>query len=91
MFHSKNIKETNSLNDSYYRNPQVDALLDQAGAQTKPEDRAKFFRQAEALVVADAPVVPLYYPVKYQLHAERVKGYRLHPVWAMDLTGVSIQ
>lgn len=91
MFHSKNIKETNSLNDSYYRNPQVDTLLDQAGAQTAPEARAKLFRQAEAIVVADAPVVPLYYPVKYQLHSARVQGYRLHPVWAMDLTGVSLK
>jgi hypothetical protein len=36
-------------------------------------------------------VVPLYYPVKYQLHTARVQGYKLHPVWAMDLTGVSIQ
>lgn len=91
MFHSKNIKETNSLNDSYYRNPQVDKLLDQAGVQTDAAKRADYFRQAEALVVADAPVVPLYYPVKYQLHTQRVQGYKLHPVWAMDLTGVSIQ
>lgn len=91
MFHSKNIKETNSLNDSYYRNPKVDTLLDQAGRQTDAAKRADFFRQAEAIIVSDAPVVPLYYPVKYQLHTERVKGYKLHPVWAMDLTGVSIQ
>ena len=66
-------------------------LLDTAGRQTDPAKRADFFRQAEAIIVADAPVVPLYYPVKYQLHTERVKGYKLHPVWAMDLTGVSIQ
>lgn len=91
MFHSKNIAETNSLNDSYYRNPKVDALLDTAGAATDPAKRADGFRKAEALIVADAPVVPLYYPKKFQLHAERVTGYRLHPVWAMDLTGVAIK
>ena len=91
MFHSKNIHETNSLNDSYYKNPRVDQLLDKAGAATAPEERARYFRQAEALVVADAPVVPLYNPVKYQITSERVKGYRLHPVWAMDLTGVTIE
>jgi ABC-type transport system substrate-binding protein len=91
MFHSKNIKESNSLNDSYYKNPLVDNYLNQAGAATDPAVRARYFRLAEAQIVKDAPVVPLYNPVKYQLRGERVHGYRLHPVWAMDLSGVTIE
>ncbi len=91
MFHSKNIKERDSLNDSYYKNPQVDALLDKAGAASDPGLRARLFREAEAIIVEDAPAVPLYYPVKYQLHAERVTGYKLHPIWGLELAGAGVK
>ena len=91
MFHSKNIKETNSLNDSYYKNPQVDSLLDRAAAEADPGLRARLFREAEAIVVEDAAAVPLYYPVKYQLHAARVTGYKLHPIWGLELAGAGVK
>jgi ABC-type transport system substrate-binding protein len=91
MFHSKNIKDTNSLNDSYYKNPQVDTLLDQAEAASDPALRARLFREAEAIVIEDAPAVPLYYPVKFQLVSDRVAGYQLHPVWGVALDGVGLK
>lgn len=91
MFHSKNIKETNSLNDSYYKNAKVDALLDKAEGAGDPNERARLFREAEAIIVEEAPAVPLYYPVKYQLRGERVAGYQLHPVWGLELAGAGIK
>lgn len=91
MFSSKNIHATDSLNDTYYSNPQVDSWLDTAGAATDPAVRAAYFQRAEAQIVQDAPIVPLYYPVKYQLCAPRVHGYRMHPIWAMALGQVSVK
>ncbi|HEY9721981.1 MAG TPA: ABC transporter substrate-binding protein, partial [Oscillatoriaceae cyanobacterium] len=91
MFASKNIHATDSLNDTYYSNPQVDHWLDQAGAAADPAERAKYFRLAEKQIVQDAPVVPLYFPVKYQMASARVQGFRIHPIWAMALSGVSVK
>ncbi|MEB3329167.1 MAG: ABC transporter substrate-binding protein, partial [Candidatus Sericytochromatia bacterium] len=72
MFHGKNVHDTESLNDSFYENPVVDALLDRAEASVAPADRARLFRQAEAIIIEDAPAVPLYHPVKYHLPGRRV-------------------
>ncbi|MDB5096584.1 MAG: peptide transporter substrate-binding protein [Cyanobacteria bacterium RYN_339] len=91
MFSSKNIKPTESLNDSYYTNPKVDALLDGADVEGDTQKRLKLYQEAEALIVADAPVVPLYYPLKVQMHAERVHGYKLHPIWGVELAGVEVK
>jgi ABC-type transport system substrate-binding protein len=91
MFHSKNIKPVNSLNDAYYSNPKVDALLDAADKETDTAKRLEDFRQAEAIIVGDAACVPLYFPVKAQLHAERVLDYKMHPIWGVELAGVELK
>lgn len=91
MFHSKNIKPHNSLNDSYYSNPKVDALLTAADSEPDSQKRLQDFRDAEALIVADAPVVPLYYPMKVQLRSPRVVGYKLHPIWGVELASVGVK
>jgi ABC-type transport system substrate-binding protein len=90
MFHGKNVHDTESLNDSFYVNPAVDALLDRAEASREPAKRARLFRQAEALIIQDAPAVPLYHPVKYHLPGRRVVGYHVHPIWGLWLQGVGI-
>jgi ABC-type transport system substrate-binding protein len=88
MFHGKNVHDTESLNDSFYVNPAVDRLLDRAEASFDPAERGRLFRLAEALIVEDAPAVPLYHPVKYHLPSRRVVGYRMHPIWGLWLEGV---
>lgn len=44
-----------------YANPAVDALLLQARAQADPNRRVELYRQAEQLVVDDAPVIPVWH------------------------------
>ncbi|MEB3196224.1 MAG: ABC transporter substrate-binding protein [Candidatus Sericytochromatia bacterium] len=90
LYHSKNIREVDSLNDSFYRNPEVDRLFDLAERTASPRARWESFRRAEALIIEDAPVVPLYHPIKCHLTGPRVRGYGLHPVWGLDLTGVEL-
>ena len=72
-------------------NPKVDALLDAADVEADGPKRLKLYQEAEALIVADAPVVPLYYPLKVQMHAERVLNYKLHPIWGVELAGVEVK
>jgi ABC-type transport system substrate-binding protein len=90
LFHSKHIRDADSLNDSFYANPEVDRLFDLSEKTTPEAERFALLQQAEALIVEDAPVVPLYHPVKYHLVASRIVGYALHPVWGLELRGAGL-
>lgn len=55
LFHSQG---TN--NDFAYGNPEVDRLLDLARIEIEPQKRNTLYSRVEALVLEDAPCVPLY-------------------------------
>jgi oligopeptide transport system substrate-binding protein len=61
-------------NHSRYSNTEVDKLLDQAGLEMDAQKRAGLYEQAERLILADAPVIPLYHDVEYWLTKPYVKG-----------------
>lgn len=53
------------INDSAYSNPQYDTLLAQIAAEPDAEKRTRLMQQAERLMLADQPVMPLFsYVVK---------------------------
>jgi len=54
------LASTDSNNDAKYLSPEYDALLAQAANETDPAARLEILRQAEALLLQDAPVCPLY-------------------------------
>lgn len=56
LFHSQS---ANNL--TRYRNAQVDRLLDRARAEQAYQKRIELYREAERLIVEDAPVLPLNY------------------------------
>ena len=69
LFHS-----SSNLNRMAYSNPQVDGLLERARVETMVDERMKLYAQAEALIVADAPWVPLWHNVSYVLTKPYVRG-----------------
>ena len=69
-------------NYARYRNPAFDGFLAQAAASGDASARAALLRQAEALVIADQPVIPLYFGVSKNLVSQRVVGWRAN---AMDV------
>jgi len=81
LFHSRNISPTKSLNATRYSNPEVDRLLDRAARMPLGEARLALYREAERRILADAPVVPLYYEVETRLWQPGVEGVEIHPVW----------
>jgi oligopeptide transport system substrate-binding protein len=52
---------TGALNDPGYRNPAFDQLVDQANAAPDRAAANALFQQAEQLLVADMPAIPLWY------------------------------
>jgi peptide/nickel transport system substrate-binding protein/oligopeptide transport system substrate-binding protein len=77
-------RDAGNSNYSGYANPVFDASLDRAMANTDPVLRAAALRQIEADLMADAPVVPIYYYVSKTLVAPRVGGWHdnagnIHP------------
>ena len=71
LFHSDS-----SQNHTGYSSPEVDELLERARIETDPEQRTELYRQAERLIVDDAPWIPLTHGAVYVLVKPHVKGYR---------------
>jgi oligopeptide transport system substrate-binding protein len=82
---------TGMENDFFeYSNPNVDALLDQAAVEQDSSLRLTMYRQAEEIVVDDAPCLPLFHGANYILVKPYVKDYQLSPMGIVDLSKVYI-
>ncbi len=64
------------LNFYGYSNPDYDALLDRASVEPNEQQRRVLLQQAEALMLKDHPVIPIYYYVSKHLVKPYVKGWQ---------------
>lgn len=62
-----------------YANKEVDLLLDAASSVPDRESRTRLYREAEKLIVEDAPVIWLYSRNAVHAVANRVINFRPHP------------
>jgi len=69
LFHSDS-----DLNHMHYASDQVDRLLEQARVEPDTARRMQLYGQAEKLIVADSPWVPLWHSVDYVLTKPYVQG-----------------
>jgi oligopeptide transport system substrate-binding protein len=68
--HSKN-----EQNDSGYVSAEYDALLDKAAVEQDPTVRAGYLEAAERELLADLPIMPVYFYVSKHLVKPRVQGF----------------
>ena len=66
----------NASNLTGYTNPYFDSLMQRAAQQTDPQSRRLFLEEAEQVMLADHPVIPLYYRVSKHLVNLRVTGWQ---------------
>jgi peptide/nickel transport system substrate-binding protein len=73
---SKSATKENALNIAYYKNPEVDKILDQAQTTIDKNERQRLYFQAQQMLVDAAPWVPIAYvkpPVGLQ---DQVQGFK---------------
>jgi ABC-type transport system substrate-binding protein len=91
LFSSRSIHPVHSVNTTYFTDRSVDAWLDEAEARQGDAARFALYRQVEARMLDQSPVVPLYHPVRYVLAQGWVKGLALHAVWPLDAETVRLE
>jgi oligopeptide transport system substrate-binding protein len=63
------------INLTHYHDPQYDDLVNRAAAETDPAKRRALLEQAERVMLADQPVIPIYFYVSKHLVKPRVTGW----------------
>ncbi|MBH0008681.1 ABC transporter substrate-binding protein [Salinibacterium sp. SWN1162] len=72
-------------NSAFYCNPEMDALVSEALAQTDPAASEAKYKEASELMLSENPVVPLYFGTKTEIVGENVGGYFPQPIWGWDI------
>jgi peptide/nickel transport system substrate-binding protein len=68
-----------SLNDYFYSNPEVDALLLGAQAELDVEKRRAMLHKAQALIAEDGPAVISFFRNNITAFRDHVQGYGADP------------
>ncbi|MDJ0792951.1 MAG: peptide ABC transporter substrate-binding protein [Woeseiaceae bacterium] len=74
------LQSDNAQNMPRYRNADFDDFMARAGAQTDPKQRKLLLEEAERIMLADYPVIPLYFFVTRHLVHPDVEGWGDNPL-----------
>ena len=87
VFYSKNPAPPNYTR---YKNPAFDKLYENAIAEKNDSLRMKIYRQADQLVMKDAPVVPLWYDMVVRLVHPYVLNFKTNSLNILELRKVKL-
>ncbi len=77
-FHSRNFPPA-GRNRSFYSNPRLDTLIDQASRETDQAVRKRLYAEVEAILAQDVPSINLWYFDNVIVHRKRVHNITLNP------------
>ncbi len=72
FFHS----EATSIRGLFFNRPDVDAKIIEARRSNDGEHRAAIYRELDRMVIAEAPMVPLFHERLFVLHKPELRGVR---------------
>ncbi|HLO04251.1 MAG TPA: peptide ABC transporter substrate-binding protein [Symbiobacteriaceae bacterium] len=82
---------TTSQNTARYNNPAYDALIKTAKTSGDQQVRQEAMHKAEALLMADMPILPVYYGNNPYLQADKLTGVYLSPLGSIDFTNADVK
>ena len=87
LFYSKNLQPVGS-NYTHYVNPAFDKLYEKSQRCADEEKRTEYYIQMDSMLMADAPVVVLYYDKVVRFVRANITGFESNPVNMLDLRRV---
>jgi peptide/nickel transport system substrate-binding protein len=78
-------------NRALYKNPRFDALLQQARLTTDQAKRAQLYKEAQRILVDDAPWVFVDHEIQIAALSKRVQGFKLHPSFDLRVETISLK
>ncbi|WP_027339338.1 ABC transporter substrate-binding protein [Halonatronum saccharophilum] len=86
LFHSDNVGGAG--NDAFYRNPEVDQMLDRARGMEPGQERIELYQEIESIIVDDAPWIPVYHYARVGLVKPFVNNYTVVGTGILPYTDV---
>jgi peptide/nickel transport system substrate-binding protein len=78
VFHSAKFSPQGG-NRTFYANPRVDALIDQARAEPDQNTRKQIYAEIQRIMADDLPYINLWYYENVMVHTRRVRDLTLNP------------
>ena len=75
-------------NYTHYQNKKFDALYEKAIRTVDKKSREKLYQQMDSIIIADAPVVPLYYDEVVRFTQKNISGLGINPINHLHLKNV---
>lgn len=88
VFYGKNPAPPNYTR---YNNPEYNKLFERALSEQNDSIRIKLYQQMNALIIADAPIVPLWYDMVIRLTQPYVKNFKPNALNLLELRQVKLE
>lgn len=88
LFYSPNFTP-NGSNYTHFSNPQFDNWYEESQRINQPEKRAKLYQKMDSLLMAQLPIIPLYYDQSVRFVHKEVKNFSTNPINILNLKKVS--
>jgi peptide/nickel transport system substrate-binding protein len=82
LFHSKNFPPQN--NHAYYKNPDVDKMLDEAEAEQSADKRKQLLVDIQKQIATDQPALFFEHYKWFMPMSKNITGYTVTPLWYWD-------
>lgn len=87
LFYSKNFTP-NGPNYTHFKNDFFDTLYEQSIKEVDVKKRYKLYQKMDSIIIAEAPIVPLYYDEVIRFTQKNVTGLGINPIDLLNLKRV---
>ncbi len=85
LFYSKNFAP-NGPNYTHFQNKHFDKLYEASVKEVNTGIRHRLYQKMDSIIIAEAPIIPLYYDQVIRFYQKNIKGIDNNPIDLLDLT-----